>query len=205
MTKTIIGLLCSVVLLTCCALPNEGKSLPEKYFKDYFNKKSEAYAFNIRNPLFFDKFYIKDINSVKNKIIKVTQEQYTVGKDGRKSYSDSYVRDVMYKYYIFDSEDDINLQNFLDLAIDPLEETFKLKIEILESSRLLEKQSYAPVLNLSVQPKWQPENFNKIDSWNASVGINLSPMISGIVKQNKRKYQINRKDAEDSFSAYLQQ
>ena len=115
MKKTIITLLCSVVLFTSCALSKEGKAIPEKKFKNYFDKKSETYEFNIRNPLFFDEFYIKDIKSLKNKIIKVTQEKYSVGKDGRKSYSDSYIRDVMHKYYIFDSEGHITDYYYLDI------------------------------------------------------------------------------------------
>ena len=120
MKKTIITLLCSILLISGCALQKYGNTFPEKIFQNYFNKKSETYEFNIKNPLFFDTFYIKDIKPVKNKIIKVTQEKYSVGKNGRKSYSDSYVRDVMYKYYKFDSEGHITDYYYLDINDDDI-------------------------------------------------------------------------------------
>lgn len=91
------------------------KEITYKVFKDYFNSKDKSYKFNASNPLFVDKFYVKDIRKLKNKIIKETYETYSIGKDGLKSYSDSYVRDVMYTYYFFDANGVITDVYFIDI------------------------------------------------------------------------------------------
>ena len=87
-----------------------------KVFKNYFNSKDSNYEFNARNPLYVDKFYITDLKKLKGKIIKETYETYSIGKDGLKSYSDSYVRDVMYKYYVFDSNGTITDEYYINIA-----------------------------------------------------------------------------------------
>ena len=87
-----------------------------KVFKNYFNSKDNNYEFNARNPLYVDKFYITDLKKLKGKIIKETYETYSIGKDGLKSYSDSYVRDVMYKYYVFDSNGTITDEYYINIA-----------------------------------------------------------------------------------------
>ena len=91
------------------------KEITYKVFKDYFNSKDKSYKFNASNPLFVDKFYVKDIRKLKNKIIKETYETYNIGEDGVKSYSDSYVRDVMYTYYFFDANGVITDVYFIDI------------------------------------------------------------------------------------------
>ena len=100
---------------------------------------------------------------------------------------------------------------------DPIELNNKIKIEMIENSRVLEKQSSAPVLNFSLQPKWSlgitsPDGWQDAWSdfcnpvaWKASLSVNLSPMISGIAKQNKKKYEINHKQAEENDAAYIKQ
>lgn len=103
-----------------------------------------------------------------------------------------------------------------DEGKDPLEETYKLKLEILKTSRISEKQANAPVLNLSLQPElnlnatkkeeWQ-KAWNDMDSpskWTLGIGLDLSPMFSGLAYQNKKKYQIEYKAAIDSYNLYLE-
>lgn len=85
-------------------------------FKDYFDSEDSNYEFNARNPLYVDKFYIEDLDELKGKIIKETYETYRIGKDGLKSYSDSYERDVMYKYFIFDSKGVITDEYYIDIT-----------------------------------------------------------------------------------------
>lgn len=99
MKKTIIACL----LLFGCTFCYS-KDFSSKVFKDCFDKANENYEFNIRNPLFVEKFYVKNIKNLKNKIIKETFEYYSMDSDGKKSYDDSYTRTVGYIYYLFDSE-----------------------------------------------------------------------------------------------------
>jgi|GEM_PF-4041802 hypothetical protein len=99
MKKTIL-----LLLILCNVLFAYAKDYSSKVFKDCFDKSDESYEFNIRNPFFVEKFYVKDLKKLKNKIIKETIESYYVDEQGRKSYSDSYDRDVVYLYYFFDSE-----------------------------------------------------------------------------------------------------
>lgn len=112
---------------------------------------------------------------------------------------------------------DFLIQLILENVLDPIEESYKLKIKLLESNRIYEKQNTAPVATLSVTPAWNLntttkenwktawEDFHSPDSWSVSVGINLSPMILGTAKQNKKKYKLNYKDAQDAYENYLQQ
>lgn len=100
---------------------------------------------------------------------------------------------------------------------DPLEQTYKLKLEILKSQRAIERQSSAVILSLSVQPEWSLEtekqsdwkkawdDFGKPSNWSLSIGLNFSPAISGIVKQNEDKYQIEYDSAKESYNSYLKQ
>ena len=115
-----------------------------------------------------------------------------------------------------ESIDDIIIELFDEIS-DPLEENYKLKIEKLKSERILEKQASAPVLNIFIQPNWtldvmQENNWKdawddmgKPASWKAGIGINLTPMLSGAVKNNSKKYQLNYKDAENAYISYLQE
>ena len=100
---------------------------------------------------------------------------------------------------------------------DPLEETYKLKLEILKNSRITEKQASAPVLKLSLQPEldlnattkdeWK-EAWKNMDSparWTVGIGLDLSSMLSGIASQNKKKYQIEYSMALEAYHLYLEQ
>ena len=105
----------------------------------------------------------------------------------------------------------------IDEAVDPLELAYKLKIELAEVSRVLEKQSYAPTLSFSLQPNWSLgmveesdwadawEDMGKPSTWKASLSVDLYPLFSGIAKQNKKKYTINHEDVEREYSVYMQQ
>ena len=44
-----------------------------------------------------------------------------------------------------------------DIEDDPLEETYKIKLEILQAERILERQNSTPTINFSIQPNWTLE------------------------------------------------
>lgn len=115
-----------------------------------------------------------------------------------------------------------NIDNLLSdiLGIDnkdPLEQTYRLKLEILKSSRLLQKQSTAPILNISVQPSFALNIINQDDwksawenmdypvSWTVGIGLDFSSMLSGLANQNKKKYSLEFDDALESYYLYLRQ
>ena len=109
------------------------------------------------------------------------------------------------------------LFDIIDSANDPLEQTYKLKLALLKSTRILDKQSYAPVITFSVQPKlslpvtkeddWKTawEDFPNSASWNLSIGLNLSPIFSDIAKQNNNLYKLDYEDTNRSYNEYLKQ
>ena len=115
-----------------------------------------------------------------------------------------------------DNEKYLSTSFFDDEDTDPLEETYKLKLEILKSSRVTEKQAGAPVLNLSLQPEfdlkatkkedWQKawDDMDSPGKWTFGIGLDLSSMISGLASQNKKKYQIEYKTALESYNLYLE-
>lgn len=100
---------------------------------------------------------------------------------------------------------------------DPLEKTYKLKSEILKSQRIADRQSSAAILNLSVQPVWNLatekkdawnkawKDFDKPAKWNVTIGLNLTPVISEISKQNEKRYQIEYDATVQAYALYLQQ
>ena len=45
-----------------------------------------------------------------------------------------------------------------------LEETYKIKLEILQAERILERQNSTPTINFSIQPNWTLET-TKQDEW----------------------------------------
>lgn len=125
------------------------------------------------------------------------------------------------------SQDYLSIYNeviqFIKNKRDPLEENYKLKIEILQTQRSLQKQNDAPVLTLSIQPNWQSEiinqekwkdstigqdsltNIRKPQSWDLSVNVNFTPMISGLIKQNTNKYELEYDTVKRSCTTYLEQ
>ncbi len=102
-------------LILFCTVFCYSKDYSAKVFKDCFDETYKSYEFNIRNPLFADTFYVEDLSSLKNKIIKQTYEIYDIDEQGRKSYSDSYIRTVSYCYYFFDSDGQITDYYYIDL------------------------------------------------------------------------------------------
>lgn len=109
------------------------------------------------------------------------------------------------------------INNSLENVIDPLEETYKLKLEILNANRTLQKQNSAPTLSFSVQPAWSMDatkaeewkkpwkDLGSPSAWTTSVSINFSPLISGIVKHNKEQFKNDYTAAEKSYNSYLAQ
>lgn len=102
-------------------------------------------------------------------------------------------------------------------ATDPLEEIYKLQIEMLQNSRTKEKQTSAPTLNFSLQSGWTSDSVinsqwtnawdsenSKVPTWSAGISVNLSPLINSVVAQNKQKYEKNLESAENSYISYLQ-
>lgn len=104
-----------------------------------------------------------------------------------------------------------------DNIVDPLEESYKLKIELLKTNHTLGKQASAPTLSLSVQPSWsfdpkkQEEwkkawkDANSPSSWSATIGVNLSPLLSASVSKKKQQYELSYQALENSLNAYITQ
>ena len=115
--------------------------------------------------------------------------------------------------------DDFYKRIFLitDNIVDPLEESYKLKIELLKTNHTLEKQSLAPTLSLSVQPSWSLDSkkqdewkeawkdLSSPSSWSATIGVNLSPLLSALVGKKEQQFKINYQATENSFKAYITQ
>ncbi len=102
-------------LLLCNVFCVYSKDYTFQIFKNSFEKTDKTYDYNVRNPLFVDKFYITDLKKLKNKIIKKTVERYYMDEQKRKSYSDSYIRTVGYLYYFFDSDGRMTEYYYIDL------------------------------------------------------------------------------------------
>ncbi len=104
-----------------------------------------------------------------------------------------------------------------DNIVDPLEESYKLKIELLKTNHTLEKQASAPTLSLSVQPSWsfdpkkQDEwkeawkDASSSSSWSATIGVNLSPLFSASISKNEQQYELSYQATENSLNAYITQ
>lgn len=100
-----------------------------------------------------------------------------------------------------------------DNITDPLEESYKLKIELLKTNHTLEKQSSAPTVSLSVQPSWsfdpkkqdEWKDANSPSSWSATIGVNLSPLFSGSISKKEQQYELSYQATENSLNAYITQ
>lgn len=104
-----------------------------------------------------------------------------------------------------------------DNISDPLEESYKLKIELLKTTHTLDKQISAPTLSFSVQPSWsfdpkKQDEWKEVwkdsgspSSWSATIGINLSPLLSASVSKKELQYMLNYQAAENSLNAYITQ
>ena len=100
-----------------------------------------------------------------------------------------------------------------DNIVDPLEESYKLKIELLKTNHTLEKQASAPTLSLSVQPSWsfdpkkqdEWKDASSPSSWSATIGVNLSPLFLASISKKEQQYELSYQATENSLNAYITQ
>ena len=109
------------------------------------------------------------------------------------------------------------ISKILDDIMDPLIRIYELKIQMLDSNRILEKQSSAPILNISINPEWNLDTVKQEDwktvwkekkepnNWTFSVGVNFSPMFNSFAKKDYKKFQLEYDDAQLAYNAYLRQ
>ena len=109
------------------------------------------------------------------------------------------------------------IQSSMDDTNDPLGKNYQLNIKLLESTRVLEKQNAAPILAFSVKPVWESERTRQIEwknvwnnitthpIWTAGIDLDISPLLMSVIKQEKKQYEINLKQANDLYSSYLYQ
>ncbi len=157
--------------------------------------------------------YQQDLMSAKSSYISYIQNLKTIC--GTEFKNDS----LSFEHKSLPAQDDFTKEilSATDNIADPLEESYKLKMELLKTNHALEKQSSAPALSLSVQPSWsfapkkQDEwkeawkDANSPSSWSATIGVNLSPLLSASVSKNEQQYELNCQAAEKSFNAYITQ
>ena len=102
------------------------------------------------------------------------------------------------------------------LSSDPIDSIYQLKLQMLKTSRVLQKQNSAPTLTLTLQPSWTLETVKNTEwknawnngenpSWSATISINLSPLLNAAVSRNEEKYEISYEKAEKSYDNYLRQ
>lgn len=184
-------------------------------------------------------YYTEQINSLKNliekgnesqlKVIEVENLKWTAQQNliaARTNYA-TYIQNLK-KTCGRDFDDTLlettNINNsnkyilsFLNEVTDPLERIYLLKTQMLKTNRILEKQSSAPVLKVTVIPIWnydtvKQEEWKTIletkeqpENWTVSLGINLSPMIMALAKKDNEKYQLEIQFAQEAYSSYLNQ
>lgn len=168
-------------------------------------------------------------NTTLDKIIEIENSKWNVQQSLMTSQTnyEGYIQNLKilcgqnFENSFIDSCNTENLKDtvleFCDIEDDPLEETYKIKLEILQAERILERQNSAPTINFSIQPNWTLEttkqdewkkaweNMGSPSSWNVSIGINLSPLFLGLAKENKKKYELNYEDTKNSYNSYMLQ
>lgn len=115
---------------------------------------------------------------------------------------------------------DENLTNIINISLehisDPMDLIYKLKLQMLETKSVLQKQNSAPTLNLTVQPSWALEKVKNNDwqdawkngdnpSWTATVSMDFSPLLRSTMSKDKKHYEIDYQQAEKSYENYLAQ
>lgn len=115
---------------------------------------------------------------------------------------------------------DENLTNIINISLehisDPMDLIYKLKLQMLETKNVLQKQNSAPTLNLTIQPSWTLENVKNNDwqdawkngdnpSWTATVSMDFSPLLRSTMSKDKKHYEIDYQQAEKSYENYLAQ
>ena len=115
---------------------------------------------------------------------------------------------------------DENLTNIINISLehisDPMDLIYKIKLQMLETKNVLQKQNSAPTLNLTVQPSWALEKVKNNDwqdawkngdnpSWTATVSMDFSPLLRSTMSKYKKHYEIDYQQAEKSYENYLAQ
>ncbi|MBR6297239.1 MAG: hypothetical protein IKR40_12260 [Treponema sp.] len=75
-----------------------------KVFASYFSQMLPNYDFLIRNSLFQEYLYIENLDMVKDKIVKVEQERYTLYNGNKSWEGDGDTQVKIWNYYAFDSD-----------------------------------------------------------------------------------------------------
>lgn len=155
--------------------------------------------------------YQQDLLSVQSIFSGYVQNLKTIcGNNFEESY-------LLNEYINLSSPDDFvtKLIDITDNISDPLEKSYQLKIDVLNTKRILEKQNSATILSISVQPTWNLEQKKQNDwkdawqdlnspvSWSTTVNVNLSPLISATVNKSKKHFDLDYESAENSYNAYL--
>lgn len=121
----------------------------------------------------------------------------------------------------FNQETDDNILSYIfeqiDEVSDPCLENLQLKLEMLETTQIAQKQSSAPVLSLSVTPTWELDETKEEEwknawktedaykSWSASVGIDFSPLFAAASKKSNKHSEIEYKSAQKNLESYITQ
>ena len=107
------------------------------------------------------------------------------------------------------------LKDATDGISKPEEKNFQLQLEMLKNKMIINKQTFAPEISVSVKPSWSLgikkkdewkdawTGITEPSNWSATVGINLSPFISASRMQNKKQYELDYKSIMKSYEAYL--
>ena len=163
-----------------------------------------------------------------SKITELLNSKYTLQKDliSIQSNIENYIQNIkilcnsnlkinQLVYPIISTEDFLHLiQKVTDNNLDLFEKNYHLTLEMFKLNRILDKQTSAPIISISIQPSWTMEQRKKSEITNiwkelrspsncsATIGINLSPFISATLKQNKEQYKLNYKSILNSYTSY---
>ncbi len=101
------------------------------------------------------------------------------------------------------------------IKYDPYQQSLLLKIDMIKSSVILEKQSSAPVLSVFFSPNWQLEpvkSFNlkkgwvsSESNWTAGISVDLSPWFAYLERNEAKKNGNELFSAQKNYNAYLNQ
>lgn len=127
--------------------------------------------------------------------------------------------DIMEDSLEFEQADD-NLTDIIKVSLehisDPMDSIYQLKLQMLETKHILQKQSSAPTLSLTVQPSWTLESVKNADwqdawkkgekpSWTATVSMDFSSFFKSTMSKDKKHYEMDYRQAEKSYKNYLMQ
>lgn len=170
----------------------------------------------------------KNGTSSPSKITELLNSKYTLQKDliSIQSNIENYIQNIkilcnsnlkinQLVYPIISTEDFLHLiQKVTDNNLDLFEKNYHLTLEMFKLNRILDKQTSAPIISISIQPSWTMEQRKKSEITNiwkelrspsncsATIEINLSPFISATLKQNKEQYKLDYKSILNSYTSY---